>query len=227
MSEEKVVEEQLQEIYVTEDVFWDVVKTIDWRFVCEEERVYKEIAREICERFPTGHKRLSELCFHYSKCLYEHLTRYSKAKFGSWSKFCDSTGFVHGLSDDSTWYLCTFIVGCGKEEYDRVMLDPTRICEFKDYEEGFQYCFHGDNNSKKKVIDDSNNKNPEEIKCPVEPKGSSETKTITSILTKDGIAAFLESEQLVPGKNLKTFEVEYDLDGNVSLFHIELLSRGI
>lgn len=46
-----------------------------------------------------------------------------------------------------------------------------------------------------------------------------------SILTKEGIADFLKREKLVPGENLKSFEVDYDLEGRVSKLHIEILPR--
>jgi len=46
-----------------------------------------------------------------------------------------------------------------------------------------------------------------------------------SILTKEGIADFLKREKLVSGENLKSFEVDYDLEGRVSKLHIEILPR--
>lgn len=46
-----------------------------------------------------------------------------------------------------------------------------------------------------------------------------------SILTKEGIADFLKREKLVPGENLKSFEVDYDLEGHVSKLHIEIIPR--
>jgi len=134
-------EETVQEPFVDDDEFWKVVKQIDWRFHCEVPKVYDQIQAEVRAKYPQGYQRLHEKCYHFTRALQEQLHRYTKKHFGKWIDFCKSTGFVHGLSDDSEWYLCSFIVGCGKEEYDRVMLDPTRISEFKDYQEGFSYCF--------------------------------------------------------------------------------------
>lgn len=137
-------EEAREELALVEDDFWDIVKGIEWRFKStqgDDERPYIAIHNELKKRYPEGIHVLRAYCDHFSKALLEHLERYAKEKFGSWYKFCAANGFLHGLSDDSTWYLSTFIVGCGKEAYNKVMLDPMKISEFKDYVEGFSYCF--------------------------------------------------------------------------------------
>lgn len=78
----------------------------------------------------------------YAYHLLDQLERYADTIYGgSWLRFCADCGFEHGLSDDSSWYLCTHIVGCGLAAYDKVMLDPMKISEFKNYREGFTYCF--------------------------------------------------------------------------------------
>lgn len=137
----KITEEELL-IYIDNKEFWRVTKNIDWRLYCEERKYYEKVSKELLQEYgEDGLKDLNKKCYHFSICLVEQLHRYAKAHYNSWIDFCKATGFVHGLSDDSEWYLCTFIVGCGKEKYDKVMLDPTRISEFKDYTEGFIYCF--------------------------------------------------------------------------------------
>lgn len=50
-----------------------------------------------------------------------------------------------------------------------------------------------------------------------------DVQSIPSILTKDGIADMLKRERLVPGENLRTFEVEYDQSGRVTKLHIEII----
>jgi len=130
--------------YVDDETFWKEVDRINWRFICEDEddRVYKEVKEDLIERYGSNEKDLNTKMYHFTKALLDHIERYVAANYNKkWINFWKDCGFVHGLSDDSFWYLCTFIVGCGKKEYDRVMLDPTRVSEFKDYQEGFAYCF--------------------------------------------------------------------------------------
>jgi hypothetical protein len=131
-------------ITITKERFWDIVKTIDWKNHCRENecKFYKTISKDLYEQYGKKTcKELSEIERFYAHCLEDQLVRYAKVYYKSFTDFCVDNGFIHGLSNDSTWYLCTFIVGCGKESYDRVMLEPTEISEFKDYIEGFSYCF--------------------------------------------------------------------------------------
>lgn len=137
------IEENKETIVVTDENFWKLIDSLEWRFHITRGNEEKEVIKELSQKVSDSYNRedLSNKLSFYSKALYDHLNRYAKANYPLWSDFCKSCGFLHSLSDDSTWYLCTFIVGCGKKEYDKVMLDPTRISEFKDYTEGFQYIF--------------------------------------------------------------------------------------
>lgn len=126
----------------TEDEFWRIVDTLDWRHLSATKyRAYEGINDELKKKYPTTLDKYHDIAINLSRALRVHIDRYAKTKFKSWDDFCQSCGFVRGLSDDSQWYLCTFIVGCGKDKYDRVMVDPSRISEFLDYKEGFTYCF--------------------------------------------------------------------------------------
>ena len=132
---------------VTDSAFWDLVKEIDWRNICRKPSFIKAIQKKLKDSYPETLPAYHSKFYALTKALYDQLIRYANNRYDAfgdgWRDFCtEACGFSDALSSDQRWYICSHIVGCGKEHYDRVMLDPTRICDYRDYKEGFGYCFY-------------------------------------------------------------------------------------
>lgn len=140
-------EEQQEGDFVSLLEFWAVVDSLNYRQASERwSKVYSIFNEELKEKFKERLPLFRQRCSDLTKDLLKHLDDFAIKEYDGfglpkWTKFCYDAGFERPLSDDSLWYLGTFIVGCGKEAYESVLDNPLKISEFKDYREGFSYCF--------------------------------------------------------------------------------------
>ena len=127
-------------------LFWELIDKINWRERSKgNHQVYYEVNNFLKKELSIDTIiKLSEYNDHFTAILEDRIESYIKENNLEWDKFWYDSGFQFALSDDSFHYLCNFILGCGKLEFERVMLNPSKVCNFTDYFEGFEYCFSTD-----------------------------------------------------------------------------------
>lgn len=126
--------------------FWDVVDEIDWKHISlEYDKPYEVMKFRLIKLFDMEEEidtLLMRNLFEETRarviCLKSTLEEYALEQFGDRHVFGQ-------LSDDGFHYLCTHIVGCGKEAYDEAMNHPETVIpkyvENNDFYEGFEYGF--------------------------------------------------------------------------------------
>lgn len=122
--------------------FWDFVKEINFSNSNEHIELLQLKAINLCGNDIMLLYRLDEIFYEYQCLLYDVLTSYMIEKYG-----CEWSYKFLPISDDSRYYLESFIVGMGKKEYIRHLNHPRVVSKrAKEYnfEEGFSYVFNID-----------------------------------------------------------------------------------
>ena len=126
--------------------YWEVIDELDWKNVClKYTKPWEVIKFKLIKLFDMEEEmdtlliaKLFEETRARVNCLKSTLEEYALDQSGS--RFG-----LYKISDDSFHYLCTHIVGCGKEAYEEAMNHPEvvipKYIENNNYHEGFEYGF--------------------------------------------------------------------------------------
>ncbi|MBD3262050.1 MAG: DUF4240 domain-containing protein [Candidatus Altiarchaeales archaeon] len=113
--------------------FWAIVDEIDWGNKGDTLDIHKiklSLMRRYSEReLDQARERLDEMIYLLSRAIKE------------WERETGDEIEVYGDSWDD---LLVHIVGCGKEEYEATVADPSKVLaryNSRDYQESFSYCF--------------------------------------------------------------------------------------
>lgn len=120
--------------------FWEVVEKLGWKQKCKEgiDRPYEETAKVLKEIVGSDAMlgtEISKTARAYRTVLVDKIREYSLKEYGNRYKF-------PRVGDDTFWDLTAHVVGCGKNDYERVFNDPKLIENYlRSYKENFEYTF--------------------------------------------------------------------------------------
>ena len=113
----------------TDDFYWKLIETINWKKISSESNDYNN---KVCEIVTST---LSENAI-------KELSDFIKDKYRFLINLMKYCSYSLKLGDDSTWDICAHVVGCGKNAFYEVVNNPSSIEKYKPlYKENFIYGF--------------------------------------------------------------------------------------